>query len=52
MLTVPIGFLLLLPVSLKRDMSGFRHITFVAILAEIYTGIVLVVQMPKYITYA
>jgi len=52
LLTVPIGFLFLMPVSLKKDMSGFRYITFVSILAELYTGIVLVVQMPKYISYA
>ena len=32
-------------------MSGFRYITFISILAEIYTGIVLVVQMPKYLNY-
>jgi amino acid permease len=50
--TVGIGFILLMPVSLKKDMSSFRYITFVAILAEIYTGIVLIIQLPKYMRYA
>ena len=50
--TIGIGFILLMPVSLKKDMSSFRYITFVAILAEIYTGIVLIIQLPKYMRYA
>jgi amino acid permease len=50
--TIGIGFILLMPVSLKKDMSSFRYITFVAILAEIYTGIVLLIQLPKYMRYA
>ena len=50
--TIAIGFVLLMPVSLKKDMSSFRYITFVAILAEIYTGIVLIIQLPKYLQNA
>lgn len=52
MLTLLIGFLLLMPVSLKRDMSGFRYITGISILAEFYTGIVLIIQLPSYLAYA
>lgn len=41
-----------MPVSLKRDMSGFRYITGISILAEFYTGIVLIIQLPSYLAYA
>jgi amino acid permease len=50
--TTAIGFVLLMPVSLKKDMSSFRYITFIAILAEVYTGIVLLIQLPSYMSYA
>ncbi len=52
MLTLLIGFLLLMPVSLKRDMNAFRYITGISVLAEFYTGIVLIIQLPKYLEYA
>ena len=41
--------MVLFPLSLIRDMSGFRHISVVSIFALIYTGIVLIAELPEYI---
>lgn len=40
--------LILFPMSLIRDMSGFRYISFASIFALLYTGIVLVCEMKSY----
>ena len=48
----PIALFILFPLSLIRDMSGFRHISVVSIFALIYTGIVLFVELPGYAHYA
>ena len=48
----PTALLVLFPLSLIRDMSGFRHISVVSIFALIYTGIVLFVELPSYAKYA
>jgi len=48
----PTALLVLLPLSLIRDMSGFRHISVISIFALIYTGIVLIVELPGYAKYA
>lgn len=45
----PIAALVLLPLSLIKDMSGFRHISVVSIFALLYTGMVLIVELPEYI---
>lgn len=45
----PIAAVVLLPMSLIKDMSGFRYISFASIFALFYTGIVLLVEMPDYI---
>jgi amino acid permease len=47
----PTALLVLFPLSLIRDMSGFRHISVISIFALIYTGIVLLVELPGYIKY-
>lgn len=46
---VPIAVAILLPMSMIKDMSGFRYISFASIFALFYTGIVLIVEMPDYI---
>jgi MFS-type transporter involved in bile tolerance (Atg22 family) len=45
---VPIAIIALLPMSLIRDMSGFRYVSFASIIALFYTGIVLLVELPDY----
>lgn len=47
----PVAGLILLPLSLIKDMSGFRHISVVSIFALIYTGLVLIVELPQYIQH-
>jgi amino acid permease len=49
MQAAPTAVLVLFPLSLIRDMSGFRHISVVSIFALIYTGIVLLSELPEYI---
>lgn len=43
------AIIFLFPISLIKDMSGLRFMNFVAILALVYTLIVLVAEMPSYI---
>ena len=38
---VPTAAFILLPLSMIRDMSGFRHISVISILALVYTGVIL-----------
>jgi hypothetical protein len=45
---IPTAILVLLPMSLIRDMSGFRYVSFASIIALIYTGVVLLVELPDY----
>ena len=45
----PIAIIILLPLSLIRDMSGFRYVSFASIIALFYTGIVLIAELPGYI---
>lgn len=46
--SVPTALLLLLPLSLKKDMSAFRYVSLASIGALLYTGVVLIVEVPKY----
>jgi amino acid permease len=46
---IPTALFILFPLSLIKDMSGFRHISIVSIFALIQTGIVLVCELPDYI---
>jgi hypothetical protein len=46
---IPTAVLVLLPLSMIRDMSGFRHISVISIFALVYTGLVLTVELPGYI---
>lgn len=45
----PIALIILFPMSLIKDMSGFRYISFASIFALFYTGVVLIIEMPEYI---
>lgn len=44
------ALVVLFPLSLIKDMSGFRYISFASIIALIYTGIVMLVELPAYIS--
>ena len=45
---VPTAVLILLPLSLKKDMSAFRYVSLASIGALLYTGILLLVELPSY----
>lgn len=47
---LPTAALFLFPLSLIRDMSGFRYVSFASIIALFYTGIVLLIELPSYIS--
>ena len=49
MQAIPTAVFILFPLSLIKDMSGFRHISAISIFALIYTGIVLICELPDYI---
>jgi amino acid permease len=49
MQAIPTAVIILFPLSMIKDMSGFRHISVVSIFALIYTGIVLLCELPDYI---
>jgi amino acid permease len=49
MQAIPTAVIILFPLSMIKDMSGFRHISVVSIFALIYTGIVLFCELPEYI---
>jgi amino acid permease len=49
MQAIPIAVIILFPLSMIKDMSGFRHISAVSIFALIFTGIVLICELPDYI---
>lgn len=46
--SVPTAVLLLLPLSLKRDMSAFRYVSLASIGALLFTAIVLIVELPTF----
>ena len=46
--SIPTAFLLLLPLSMKRDMSAFRYVSLMSIAALLYTAIVLIVELPGF----
>lgn len=45
---VPTAVFILLPLSLKKDMSAFRYVSLASIGALLYTGILLLVELPSY----
>ena len=45
---IPIAAFILLPLSLIKDMSGFRHVSFASIISLFYLGVVLLVELPSY----
>ena len=46
--SIPTAFLILFPPSMKRDMSAFKYASLISIGCLSYTGIVLIIEMPKY----
>jgi len=46
--SIPTAALLLLPLSIKRDMSAFRYVSLASIGALLYTGVVLLIELPTY----
>jgi amino acid permease len=49
MQAIPTAVIVIFPLSMIKDMSGFRHISIVSIFALVYTGIVLICELPEYI---
>ena len=47
---VPTAIFVIFPMSLIRDMSGFRYVSTLSIIALFYTGIVLLIELPDYIS--
>lgn len=46
--TVGLAVLILFPLSMKRDMSDFRYVSLASIGALLYTGVVLICEIPEY----
>ena len=46
--SIPTAVCLLLPLSIKRDMSAFRYVSLASIGALLYTGVVLLIELPTY----
>ena len=46
--SIPTALLLLLPLSLQKDMSAFRYVSLASIGALLYTGAVLIIEAPTY----
>jgi len=46
--SLPTAVFLLLPLSIKRDMSAFRYVSLASIGALLYTGVVLLIELPTY----
>jgi amino acid permease len=46
---IPTAVIILYPLSLIKDMSGFRHISIISIFVLVYTAIVLICELPEYI---
>ena len=40
--------ILLIPLSLKRDMSAFRYVSMASIASLVYTAVVLILELPEY----
>jgi amino acid permease len=49
MQAIPTAVIILYPLSLIKDMSGFRHISIISIFVLVYTAIVLICELPEYI---
>jgi uncharacterized membrane protein len=47
--STPTAFLILLPLSMKRDMSAFKYGSIGSIVCLTYTAIVLLIEMPGYL---
>jgi amino acid permease len=47
-ISVTVSILILLPLSLKRDMSAFRYISLASLGALFYVGVVLICELPAY----
>ena len=38
----------LIPLSFKRDMDAFKYVSMISILSLVYTGAVLIIEVPEY----
>ena len=47
-LAIVTNILILLPMSLKRDMSAFRYVSLASIVALFYTALILLIKLPGY----
>ena len=45
---IPTAIFILFPMSLLKDMSAFRHVSLASIGALMYTGVVLIIELPSY----
>lgn len=45
---LPTAVVFLIPISLIKDMSGFRYVSVASIAALFYTGVVLLIELPEY----
>ena len=45
---IPTAIFILFPMSMLKDMSAFRHVSLASIGALLYTGIVLLIELPAY----
>ena len=48
---MPTALLILYPLSVKRDMGALRYVSMFSIIALVYTGIVLTIELPSYYSY-
>jgi len=49
MQAIPTAVIILFPLSLIKDMSGFRHISIISVFVLVYTAIVLICELPEYV---
>jgi len=48
-IAVPIAILIVFPLSLIKNMHGFRYLSVAAFVGIFYTLVVLLIQLPAYI---
>ena len=49
--SVPFAFIVLLPLCLMTNVSAFRYVSMLSLVALAYTSIVLIVEAPQYYRY-
>lgn len=46
--SIPTAVIVLFPLCMIRDMSGFRYVSFGSIISLLYIGILLLIELPEY----